>query len=295
MIRLLVTGSQGQVARSLLAASAGRGDVAVTAHGRPQIDFEAPAGVEAAIVAARPDIVVNAAAYTAVDKAESEEERAHIVNRDGAAAAARAARQLGVPFIHLSTDYVYPGDKPAPYVESDATGPLGAYGRSKLAGEIAVRAACPGALILRTAWVYSPYGQNFVRTMLRVGAERPVLRVVDDQIGNPTAAQDIAEAILRIAPSVAAGTGRGATLHLAGSGYVTWYGFACRIFETAAALGGPSPRLEPIVTAQYPTPARRPANSRLDTSAFAATFGFRLRPWQEAVDETVRILLAQGN
>lgn len=291
-MRLAVTGRNGQVAASLVERAALHTDVEVVAIGRPDLDLEQPETVGPAILAARPDIVVNAAAYTAVDKAESEPERAFTVNRDGAEAAASAAQSLGVPFIQLSTDYVYPGDKAAPYVESDSTGPLGVYGASKLAGEEAVLAVHPDALIFRTSWVYSPFGANFVKTMLRVGKERDLLRVVDDQQGNPTSALDIADAILRIAPRLVAGPGEGGVYHLCGEGTTTWCGFARFIFETSARLGGPSPRVEAITTADYPTPAKRPANSRMDSSAFAQRFGFRLRPWQDAAADTVARLLA---
>jgi dTDP-4-dehydrorhamnose reductase len=292
MMRLLVTGRNGQVATALLERAKVHGGIEVTALGRPELDLEKPETVGPAILAARPDIVVNAAAYTAVDKAESEADRAFAANRDGAGAAAAAAHALGVPFIHLSTDYVYPGDKPAPYVESDATGPLGVYGKSKLAGEEAVRAAHSGAIILRTSWVYSPFGANFVKTMLRIGKERETVRVVDDQFGNPTSAIDIADAILRIAPGLVSAPGSGAVLHCCGEGSTTWCGFARHIFAASARLGGPAPRVEAITTAEFPTPARRPGNSRMETAAFAARFGFSLRRWQDAADETVARLLA---
>ncbi len=291
MIRLLVTGKDGQVATSLAERAAAHKEIAVATAGRPGLDLEKPETVAAAILAAKPDIVVNAAAYTAVDKAESEPERAFAVNRDGAGAAAKAAAALGIPFIHLSTDYVYPGDKPAPYVESDAVGPLGVYGASKLAGEEAVRAAHPRALIFRTSWVYSPFGANFVKTMLRAGRERAVLRVVDDQHGNPTSALDIADALLRIAPALTGGEAEGGTYHLCGEGSTTWCGFARFIFAESAKHKGPNPRVEAIATSEYPTPARRPGNSRLDTTAFARRFGFGLRPWTEAAAETVARLL----
>ena len=291
MMRLVVTGRNGQVAAALLEAAAGSPAIEVVALGRPDLDLEQPETVGRAIAAAKPAIIVNSAAYTAVDKAEAEAERAFAVNRDGAAAAARAAQELGVPFIQLSTDYVYPGDKPEPYEEDDATGPLGVYGASKLAGEIAVMAQHPRALILRTSWVYSPYGANFVKTMLRVGRDREVVRVVDDQQGNPTSAIDIAAAILRIAPGLSASS-PGGTYHLCGTGSTTWCGLARRIFRTSAGLGGPSPRVEAISTADYPTPARRPANSRMNMDLFHARFGFQPRPWQDAVDETVRRLVA---
>lgn len=292
MIRLLVTGLNGQVAAALRERASAHSEIQVMALGRPELDLERPETVAAAILAAKPDIVVNAAAYTAVDKAEAEPARAFAANRDGAAAVAEAARKLGVPLIHLSTDYVYPGDKPGAYAESDATGPLGVYGQSKLEGERAVLAAQPQAVILRTSWVYSPFGVNFVKTMLRLGKDRDVIRVVDDQHGSPTSAIDIADAILRIAPGLAAAPARGGIFHCCGTGSTTWCGFARYIFTESARLGGPSPRVEAITTAEFPTPARRPHNSHLDTSAFKARFGFVLRPWQEAAAETVARLLA---
>lgn len=288
-LRLLVTGSKGQAATSLAARGAVSSGFEVIAAGRPMLDLADPAGVAAAIEALRPDIVVNAAAYTAVDKAEQEREQAFAINRDGARAVARAARALGVPLIHLSTDYVYDGGKPAPYVESDPTGPLGVYGQSKLAGEQAVLDELPTALILRTSWVYSPFGTNFVKTMLRLAKDRDVLRVVDDQTGNPTAALDIADAILRIAPGLAAGA-EGGIYHVAGEGHVTWCGLARHIFAVSRDMGGPTARVEAITTADYPTPARRPAHSWLSTDRFAARFGFRLPRWQASVRHTVEQL-----
>lgn len=292
MIRLLVTGRNGQVATSLAERALLAPGITVIAAGRPELDLEQPDTVKAAILTARPDIVVNAAAYTAVDKAESEAERAFAANCGGARAAAEAAAELGAPLIHLSTDYVYPGDKPTPYVESDATGPLGVYGRSKLEGEDAVKAAHAHPVILRTSWVYSPFGANFVKTMLRVGKDRDVLRVVDDQLGNPTSAIDIADGILRIAPGLVAEKTVGGTYHYCGEGSVSWCGFAREIFAQSARHGGPAPTVEAIPTADYPTPARRPFNSRMETEAFARRFGFRLRPWQEATAEVVARLLA---
>ena len=292
MMKLLVTGRNGQVATSLLERAAVHPEIGVVALGRPELDLERPASVEAAILKVRPDAVVNAAAYTAVDQAEAEPERAYAANRDGAGAAARAAAKLGVPFIHLSTDYVYPGGKPDPYVESDETGPTSIYGKSKLEGERAVLAAHPEALIFRTAWVFSPFGANFVKTMLRIGKDRDVVKVVDDQHGNPTSAIDIADAILTIAPRLAAGREAGGIYHLCGSGSTTWCGFARAIFQESGKHGGPAPRVEAITTAEYPTPARRPANSRLAMTAFTSRFGFELRPWPEATAETVARLLA---
>jgi dTDP-4-dehydrorhamnose reductase len=294
MIRLLVTGRNGQVAASLAERAAGFPEIEVIALGRPDLDLERPESVEPAIRAVAPDIVVNAAAYTAVDKAESEPERAFAANRDGAAAVAQAAARRDVPLVQLSTDYVYPGTKPTPYVEGDATGPLGVYGRSKLEGEAAVQAQHPAAVILRTAWVYSPFGGNFVKTMLRIGRERDVVRVVDDQFGSPTSAIDIADAILTMAPGLARAGGPGGIYHCCGEGSTTWCGLARHIFAESGRRGGPAPLVEAIGTADYPTPARRPANSQLDMTAFRERFGFTLRPWREATVETVARLLAQG-
>jgi dTDP-4-dehydrorhamnose reductase len=290
MIRLLVTGTNGQVARALVERAGGFPDIEVFAVGRPQLDLENVATVLPAIADARPDLIVNAAAYTAVDRAEQESQRAFAINRDGAGAVAAAAKALGVAVIHLSTDYVFSGEKQGAYVESDETGPLGVYGSSKLAGELAVRAAKPDALILRTSWVYSPFGINFVKTMLRLAGERPQLRVVDDQVGNPTSAHDLAEAILRIVPRI--NEGPGATFHVTGSGFTSWCGLAKQIFETSRLAGGSAADVVPISTVEYPTAAKRPANSRLDTSAFTEQFGFALPSWQKGVDDTVRRVLA---
>jgi dTDP-4-dehydrorhamnose reductase len=290
MIRLLVTGCTGQVQRSLQARGKGHPRIEVIARGRPDLDLEHPQTVAAAIAAARPHLVVNAAAYTAVDRAEGEPDLAFAINRDGAAAVARSASRLGLPLVQLSTDYVFAGDKGAPYLETDPTGPLNVYGASKLAGEQAVLAAHADGLILRTSWVYSPYGHNFVKTMLRLGQERDVLRIVDDQRGNPTSALDLADALLAIAPDLLSGRSSGGVFHLAGSGAATWFGLARQIFVASSKLGGPNPSLEAIATADYPTPARRPADSRLDTSAFRQRFGIELRPWQEAVHDVIGTL-----
>jgi len=286
-MRILVTGASGQVATALAEGARLRREIDLLALGRPALDLERPKETEAAIIAARPDLVVNAAAYTTVDKAESEPERAFAINRDGAAAVARATATLAIPLIHLSTDYVFDGAKPTPYVETDPTNPLSVYGRSKRDGEEAVCATHPASIILRTSWVVSPFGTNFVKTMLRLGAERESLSIVDDQFGNPTSALDIAGIILRIAPQLAASSPEGGIYHLTNSGSTSWHGFAAAIFEASARHGGPRPRLEAITTAGYPTPARRPANSRLDTSAFTHRFNIIPRPWQQAVEETV--------
>lgn len=293
MIRVAVTGRTGQLALSLLDRVRRCEAVDIVAIGRPQLDLEKPELVLRALSDTRPDLIINAAAYTAVDRAEQEQALAFAVNCDGAGAVAAAAQSLGVPLVHLSTDYVYDGKKGAPYVETDATAPLNVYGRSKLAGEVAVCTACPEALILRTAWVYSPYGSNFIKTMLRLGAERPALRVVDDQWGNPTSAIDLADMLLMLAPQLAKGQGLGGLLHLAGSGHTTWCGLAREIFRVSKLLGGPSPTVEAIPSAAYPTPAARPGDTRLDLTSFQTRFGFTPRDWSVGLEDVVSRLIPQ--
>jgi dTDP-4-dehydrorhamnose reductase len=284
-MRILVTGRSGQLTTSLAEIAADRPDLELIALGRPEFDLEMTKKIGEKIEAQRPDLVINAAAYTAVDKAETEPERAFAINRDGAADAARAAARLGVPFVHISTDYVFDGRKALSYVETDKTGPLNIYGQSKLEGESAVLDEHPLALILRTSWIFSPFGSNFLKTMLKVGAERPVLRVVSDQLGNPTSALDLAAAILEISPALR--NEPGGLYHLTGDGSTSWHGFADFIFRESAKRGGPAPAVEAIPSADYKTAAARPANSRLDCAAFASRFGFSLRPWTSAAAEVV--------
>jgi dTDP-4-dehydrorhamnose reductase len=281
-MRILVIGRHGQLATALSQQAHLANNIELVCLGRPEIDLAKPETVAAAISAASPQLVVNAAAYTAVDKAEAEAERVFAVNRDGAEAVARAAAHLSVPLVHISTDYVFSGEKAEPYAETDETGPINIYGLSKLEGEKAVMAAHPSALILRTSWVFSAFGSNFVKTMLRLGAERDVIRVVNDQLGNPTGASDLADAILRIAPSHSTDPGAGGIYHYCGAGSRSWHGFASFIFEESAKRGGPTPKVEAIATADFPTPAKRPANSRLDTSAFTRRFGFAPPSWEGA-------------
>jgi dTDP-4-dehydrorhamnose reductase len=288
--RILVIGRSGQLARALAEATWPAG-IALASLSRAEIDLARPAGVAAAVAAEKPDLVINAAAYTAVDKAESEPELAFAVNRDGPAALAEACLALGAPLIHVSTDYVFDGAKRGPYVEEDPVHPVSVYGASKEAGESAIRARLPAHVILRTAWVYAPQGQNFVRTMLRLGRERPEIRVVDDQVGCPTAAAELARAVAAAALGLLAG-GRGyGTFHFCGAGETSWFGFAQAIFELA---GGPRPRLVPIPTAGYPTPARRPANSVLDSAKFARLYGVTARPWRESLARCLKDIAALG-
>ncbi len=291
MMRIVVTGTKGQVARALMERASRYPEFSVIAVGRPDFDFENTATIFPVIADARPDLVINAVAYTAVDMAETEPQRAFAINCDGAVEIASVAQTFGIPLIHLSTDYIFSGNSETAYVETDETGPLGVYGKSKLAGELAVRVSNPSALIFRTSWVYSPFGSNFVKTMLRLAKDRSQLRVVDDQVGSPTSALDLADAILRIVPEVKAKSGAGTTLHLAGTGFVSWCGLARHVFEISKSLGGPSAKVIAIPTADYPTPAPRPVNSRLDTSAFTSQYGFALPEWREGVQETVRRIL----
>ncbi len=291
-MRIAVTGREGQVAQCLAERARGHDGIEVVLVGRPALDLADPGSVGPALAAVRPDLIVSAAAYTAVDRAEDEPALAQSINCDGAGAASAAAASLGIPVIHLSTDYVFDGSKAGPYVETDPTNPMGAYGASKLAGEQAVAAANPRHVILRTAWVYSPFGNNFVKTMLRLARERDELTIVADQFGNPTSALDIADAVLHVASALPAVGDRGyGIFHLAGSGTTNWSGFARQVMDSSRQRGGPSKPVRDITTADFPTKARRPANSRLSTEKLAATFGWTAPDWQSSVDRVVARLL----
>lgn len=291
-MRLLITGWQGQVAQALGEAAARRSDVEALAIGRPALDLVKLPTILRTLSDARPDVIINTAAYTAVDKAETDVEAAFALNRDGAARLAEAAAQRNVPMIHLSTDYVFDGFKASPYVETDPTGPRSVYGRSKREGELAVMAANPRHLVVRTAWVHSPFGQNFVRTMLRLAGERPTVRVVADQTGSPTSAEHLAAVLLDLAAGLARGEARYGIVHAAGRGETTWAELAREVFSLAAAAGRPAARVEPIGSADYPTKAERPRNSRLDTGLLETGYGLRLPDWREGVAASVRRLLA---
>lgn len=287
---ILVLGARGQVGSELLALAAVRGiDILGLTHTDAEITDLA--AVEAAVRTAAPRIVVNAAAYTAVDRAESDEERAFAANGLGAENVARAADAAGCPVIHLSTDYVFDGTKVGAYVETDTPAPLGVYGRSKAEGETKVRETNPQHFVLRTSWVYGRFGGNFVKTMLRLARERDELRVVADQRGCPTSTRDIAEAILAIDQAVASGETRFGTYHFSGTGATTWCEFASAIVAAQADATGRCPPVIAITTADYPTPARRPANSELDSSLFAEVFGIRALDWRIRTEETVAALL----
>jgi dTDP-4-dehydrorhamnose reductase len=293
-MRLYVIGGQGQVARSLREAAACDSDIVFGCAQRPDTDLLRPASIAQALAEFRPDIVINPAAYTAVDKAETEPEQAFALNRDGAGMVAGAAAGQGAPVIHLSTDYVFDGNKDAAYVESDPVNPQSVYGRSKRDGELAVVAANPRHIVLRTSWVYAPFGTNFVRTMLRLAGERDSLRVVDDQIGCPTYAPDIAAAAIAIAKKVTLEGWQAkfaGVTHLAGPDALTWYAFANDIVRGAALRGGRSVPISPILTSDYPTPAVRPANSRLSTLRLASAFDVRLPPLMASLADCLDRLL----
>jgi dTDP-4-dehydrorhamnose reductase len=236
--------------------------------------------------------VVSAAAYTAVDRAEDEPDLAHAINAAGAGSVAAAAAEVGAPVIHLSTDYVFSGTADGAYRESDETGPRSVYGRTKLAGEVAVATANPRHVILRTAWVYSPFGKNFVKTMLALARDRDEIRVVADQWGNPTSALDIADGVLHIARRLRDdGAARTGIYHLAGTGETNWSGVAEQTFAISRALGGPSARVVAIRTEDYPTKAARPANSRLNTDKLAGDYGWRSPAWEQSCRTVVERLL----
>ncbi len=282
-MRIAVTGSKGQVAMSIIERS--DRDIEIIPLSRPAFALEDRQAVLAGIEAVRPDVVVNAAAYTAVDKAETEEDLAVRVNGEGAGHVAEAAAKIGAPLLHLSTDYVFDGALDRPYREDDPTGPTGAYGRSKLIGERLVAERCPDSAVLRTAWVYSPFGANFVRTMLRLNETREEVGVVADQRGTPTSALDIADALLAIAKRLredAAPALRG-VFHMTGSGEAVWADFAEAVFREAHARGRRLTRVKRIATADYPTPARRPANSRLDNAKLRRVYGLALPDWRGSV------------
>lgn len=288
---VLVTGGSGQLAQALEAAA----DVPLRRVGRPVFDFDRPDSIAATFHAVAPSLVVNAAAYTAVDMAEDDAEAAYRANRDGPAELARLCAAAGVPLIHVSTDFVFDGAKGAPYVETDPTSPLGVYGASKLAGEQAVLASGAHAVILRTAWVYAPVGKNFVRTMLAVGQTRDRLTVVADQKGCPTTAADLAEAVLAIGTRIAATGWRseyGGVFHVAGTGETTWHGLAVAAFAEAARHGARVPEVAPIATADWPTKAKRPADSRLDCGKLATVFDLRLPEWRSSLARTIDAIYA---
>jgi dTDP-4-dehydrorhamnose reductase len=285
--RLLMFGRSGQVATEIRRRAGER--YAVKALGRAEADLRDPAICASRINEFPADIVVNAAAWTAVDAAEANEPEAALINGAAPAAMAAAAAARGIPFLHISTDYVFDGMSSTPRRETDPVVPVNAYGRTKLAGERGIVAAGGEHVILRTAWVYSAHGQNFLKTMLRVGRERDMLRVVDDQHGDPTPAQSIADALITIADAFAERQGIPGIFNFSGTPTVSWYGFACEILEKAAAMEVvPSlPRIEPIGSAEWPTPAARPTFSSLDCTRIATCYGVAQPDWRRSLDEII--------
>ncbi|MDB5395913.1 MAG: dTDP-4-dehydrorhamnose reductase [Rhodospirillales bacterium] len=290
-MHVLIFGKAGQVAREL-------GNLAwpatwrSTLLGRDDCDLMLGGSAAAAIATHKPDLVINAAAYTAVDKAESDRAAAFRLNADAPGEMAAATAAVGIPFLHISTDYVFDGKSDRPYRETDPCAPLSAYGASKLAGEIGIRQYQPRHIILRTAWVFSPYGANFVRTMLRLGGERDELAVVGDQIGGPTAAADIARTLARIAQAIGNGADAFGTYHYAGMPFISWHGFALGIFARMSAAGMKVPNtVREITTAEYPTAAPRPGNSRLGCGAISKDWDIDQPSWEDALDHCLATLL----
>ena len=287
---ILVTGGSGQLATALAMRAADR----VHVVGRPEFDFDQSDTIDCCLQETMPSLVINAAAWTAVDLAESEPAAAARANTDGPAHLARLCQAASIPLIHVSTDYVFDGTKGSPYVESDPTSPTGVYGRTKLAGEVAVAEHCSKAVIARTSWVYAANGKNFVRTMLAAAQRNPVLKVVGDQQGCPTAAADLADALLEIAVQLQMDWRAefAGVVHVAGTGSTSWHGLAAATFQAASRHGVAAPELRAITTADWPTPARRPTDSRLNCDRLASVFGITLPAWQRSLDAVVDTILS---
>jgi dTDP-4-dehydrorhamnose reductase len=296
LVRLFVIGTEGQVARSLCELANTAPNLEIGCSGRPNVDLLRPDLIEQALSSFAPDLVINPAAYTAVDRAEAEPEIVFATNRDGAGNVAATAARIGVPIIHLSTDYVFDGKKKSgPYLETDPVAPLGIYGMSKLEGELSVAAANERHIILRTSWIYAPFGNNFVKTMLRLSKERKKLTVVDDQIGCPTFAPDLAFAIVEIARKMLSSNSdkklTGIT-HICGADEVSWYEFARKIMQLSKKISGHSIEVEAIPTEAYPTPALRPKNSRLCCDRLASTFNIRMPLLESSLEKCMQRLLS---
>ncbi len=280
-MRILITGKNGQVGTELSRLYHSRQDVILT--GRDECDLSSEQSIRDTVRRVKPSVILNAGAYTAVDQAEKEPGLCFAVNAHAPRVLAQEAARLDALLIHYSTDYVFNGEKAAPYLETDPISPVNVYGESKAAGEAAIAEVATRFLVLRTSWVYGAHGKNFLRTMLRLGAERPELRVVDDQLGAPTSAAAIASATATLVEQSLAGAQ--GIYHMTAAGSTSWCGFARAIFQ--AGMPGSEPRVQPIASSDYPTPARRPANSVLSNDKFAHTFGFRLPPWQQQLNQVL--------
>ncbi|MBW1737856.1 MAG: dTDP-4-dehydrorhamnose reductase [Deltaproteobacteria bacterium] len=287
-MKLLVIGENGQLGWEVCRKGKNQG-FDIVALDLPDFDITEPSAVKKAVSQTGVSLVINASAYTAVDKAESEPELAFAANRDGPAYLAASCAEIGIPLIHISTDYVFDGKKNGPYLETDPVSPIGVYGRSKAAGEAVVRGRLQEHIILRTAWLYGLHGDNFVKTMLRLGKEKEALSVVADQYGCPTYAADLGDAILKIATQISEQHDiTWGTYHYCGKGVTTWHGFAQAIFDLAKQYDSLMvKKVAPIATAEYPTPAKRPANCGMDCSLITKNFGIRLRPWEESLADLV--------
>lgn len=286
-MRVLITGCNGQVGFSLTEQLTKDANTEVLALDRDSLDITNQEAVNAAVTAFKPTIIINAAAYTAVDKAEDEVELSYAINRDGPKYLAQAAQELGAVILHISTDYVFEGNKLGEYAESDTTNPQGVYGKSKLAGEVEVADACGKHIILRTAWVFGENGNNFVKTILRLGSTRDALNIVGDQFGGPTYAEDIANALIQIAKRIDQGNAiKFGVYHFSGLPHVSWYEFAEAIFDSAVeqSIISKKPCLTSISTEQYPTPAKRPNNSRLSTNKITNAFSIEASDWKVALN-----------
>ena len=291
--RILILGANGQLGTELQRSFADGGEV--IAHGHDTADLSRLDQLRAVVRESAPQLILNAAAYTAVDRAESEPDLARAINAHAPAVLAEEALRANALFFHYSTDYVFDGSKASPWLETDATHPLNIYGQTKLEGEQAIQQIGGRAFVFRTSWVYGPHGKNFLLTMLRLGSDRKQLRVVDDQIGSPTSSIQLAEATRRVADRILSGAApadAAGVYHMTCSGSTSWCGFACSIFQQAErVLHMPAPEVIPIPTAEFPTPARRPAYSVLDCEKLFQNFGVRLAPWQSALEDAMARLV----
>jgi dTDP-4-dehydrorhamnose reductase len=292
-MRLLIAGWHGQIAHALVELAASDPDITALSVGRPALDLCTPSSIRSTFAATRPDVMINTAAYTGVDEAESDRAAAFDLNMAGAAAFAELARRTGTPVIHLSSGYVFDGAKEGAYNEEDTPSPQTVYGRSKLEGELAVQRANDRHLILRTAWIFSPFGRNFVSNVLDLAGRRAAIEIVDDQFGSPTYAPDLARVILALAARCASRprTVAWGIYHAAGAGAASWYEVACKALEISRAQGGPFAEVMPIRGADYATAAPRLANSRLDCSKLERAFGIRMPGWEESLADCVGRLL----
>jgi dTDP-4-dehydrorhamnose reductase len=292
-MKLLITGARGQLGRGIIDASRPK-DCQVQAPSEENLDITDPGKIDRVVTDLQPDLIINTAAYTQVDKAETQEALAFKINKTGCAHLARICAKKRIPLVHISTDYVFDGQKGAPYLETDPISPIGVYGRSKAEGEIEIRSILKEHIILRTSWLYGVHGRNFVKTMLRLATGQKEIRVVSDQYGSPTNATDLAQTILTLCDHLYSKSKISwGTYHYCGAGIISWHTFAEKIMElTRLHRGMPTARVEPVTTAEYPTRAARPMYSALDCSRIQTHYGIAPQPWQKSLEEAMRQLLA---